>query len=111
MISRSQDRFPSESDGSLGCDTSSSVSTELSSCSKENRLSVIPSHWCKQTQSCIAEKKLNPQARCDIVRTLATLLVSKYGSHPTKQQVEFMVRQLILYHPFMRDDIETGYVS
>ena len=90
---------------------SSVNSSEISSCSKDTVSPVIPSHWCEQTQSCIDKKKLNPKARCDIVRTLATLLVSKHGSHPTKHQVEYIARQLILAFPFMRDDIGTGYVS
>ena len=79
---------------------SSVNSSELSSCSKDAVSPIIPSHWCEQTQACIDKKMLNPKARCDIVRTLGTLLVAKHGPHPTKQQVEYIARQLILTFPF-----------
>ena len=73
--------------------------------------SIIPLHWCKDTQECIDKKQLKWTARCDIVRTLGMLLVANHGPNPTKQQVENICKQLILTHPFMRDDIGTGYVS
>lgn len=72
---------------------------------------IIPSHWCGATQKCITEKKLNVKVRCDIVRTLITLLVAKHGPRPKTCEVEHVARQLILKYPFMRDDIGTGYVS
>ena len=61
-----------------------------------------------QSTSSLREK-IN--SRCDIVRTLATLIISKHGPHPTKSEVEHISRQVILKFPFMRDDIGTGYVT
>ena len=71
----------------------------------------IPSKWRDDTLACISEKKLTPSARKEIVQTLVTLVISKFGSNPTKAQLEIVARRLILKYPFMRDDIGTGYVS
>ena len=60
---------------------------------------------------CIKEKKMNHTARKEIVQTLVTLLIAKFGSNPSKAQCETVARRLILKYPFMRDDIGTGYVS
>ena len=54
---------------------------------------------------------LTTATRSDIVRTLVTLLTSKYGSKPTQQQIEDLARKLILKFPWMKDDIGNGYVS
>ena len=72
---------------------------------------VIPSHWSATTQKAIDEQKLDAKVRCDMVRTLATLLITKYGSQPRKCDIQQFARQLILKYPYMRDDIGTGYVS
>lgn len=98
-----------ESPSTSGC--SSIVSAGELSSRRSDCSTLIPSHWCQQTQVCIDEKKLNAKARCDIVRTLVTLLITKHGPYPTKSEVEHISRQLILKFPFMRDDIGTGYVS
>lgn len=54
---------------------------------------------------------LTTATRSDIVRTLVTLLTSKYGSKPTQQQIEDLARKLILKFPWMKDDMMNGYVS
>lgn len=88
---------------------SSCSSLDGSSASKSDpQTIVIPSHWSQQTQSVINERKLNTNARSDIVRTLVTLVISQHGTNP---QVENVCRQLVLKYPFMPDDIGTGYVS
>ena len=60
---------------------------------------------------CIKKKKLTPAARKEIVQPLMTLIIVKYGSNPSKEEIEAVARLLILKYPFMRDDIGTGYVS
>lgn len=89
---------------------SSDLSSSVSSKDTAGAL-VIPSHWTTTTQKAIDEQKLDPKIRGDIVRTMATLLITKYGPQPRKSEVEQFARQLILKYPFMRDDIGTGYVS
>ena len=59
---------------------------------------------------CIKSKRLTPSSRKEIVQTLVTLAITKFGSNPTKMQFEAIGRHLILKYPFMRDDIGTGYV-
>ncbi len=39
------------------------------------------------------------------------LMVAKYGTKPPRPKCEDVARQLILKHPFMRDDQGIGYVS
>ena len=71
----------------------------------------IPSHWRPETQYCIDRKCLNPEARNDIVRTLVTLSIAKFGPHPSRADCQHQARKLILQYPFMKDDIGVGYVS
>ena len=111
MTAPSQSTSPStvtiESPSTSGC--SSVVSAGELSSRRSDSNAVIPSHWCQKTQVCIDEKKMNFKARCYIVCSLATLLNSKHGPHPTKSEVEHISRQLILKFPFIRDDIGTEY--
>ena len=104
---KSANRSTSLSDGQF----SACSSLDGSSASKSDHTIIIPSHWSQQTQSVIDEKKLNPKARNDIIRTLVTLAVSQHGMNPTRNQVENICRELVLKYPFMRDDLGTGYVS
>lgn len=107
------DDFPvAEVRSKLDKQDASCSSLDGSSASKSDpQTIVIPSHWSQQTQSVINERKLNTNARSDIVRTLVTLVISQHGTNPTRNQVENVCRQLVLKYPFMRDDIGTGYVS
>lgn len=61
-------------------------------------------------QICIDEV-LDDESRSDIVRSLVTLLVSKFGSKPGRSRCEELSHQLILKYPFMKDDIGNEYVS
>lgn len=100
---------PISTTSSSASETSSGVSSSVSS--KDARCPSIPSHWSRSTQSAINDKKLDAKIRCDIVRTMVTLLIAKSGPHPNKSEIELFSRQLVLKYPFMRDDIGTGYVS
>ena len=71
----------------------------------------IPDHWREETEACIHDHALDGEARNDIVRTLVTLLVAKYGPRPGAARCQQMARALILKHPFMADDLGSGYVS
>ena len=97
---------------SSGSTSESSSSVSLSSAvSSKGKCPSIPSHWSSSTQKAIDEKKLDAKVRCDIVRTMVTLLIAKSGPHPKKSEIEQFSRQLVLKYPYMRDDIGTGYVS
>ena len=54
---------------------------------------------------------MDDESRSDVVRTLVTLLVAKYGPKPGRTHCEDLGRQLILKYPFMKDDLGNGYVS
>ena len=84
----------------------SSISTATSSDKIQ-----IPDYWREDTQDCIDAGVLDDSSRSDIVRTLVTLLVAKFGPRPGRARCEELGRQLILKYPFMRDDLGTGYVS
>ena len=71
----------------------------------------IPDHWREETESCIAARVLDSEARSDIVRTLVTLLVVRDGPKPGTSRCQQAARQLILKYPFMADDRGCGYVS
>lgn len=71
----------------------------------------IPDYWREETQNCIDAGVLDDSSRSDIVHTLVTLLVAKFGTRPRRARCEELARQLILKYPFMRDDLGTGYVS
>ena len=91
---------------------SSADKGELSSPPSSDIESVkIPSKWRDDTLASITEKQLTPAARKEIVQTLVTLVISRFGSNPSTSQFETVARRLILKYPFMRDDIGTGYVS
>ena len=72
---------------------------------------MIPSTWCPETQQCIDDQDMTPDARSDIVRTLVTLLTARVGPNPTHDQLGDIARQLVLKYPFMQDDLGNGYVS
>lgn len=99
--------LPSFSPTSCGPGSPSSVSTTPSRLDKV----YIPDFRKDDTQHCIDEGVLNNASPSDIVRTLVTLLVSKYGSRPGRVQLEEVGRVLILKYPFMKDEIGNGYVS
>ena len=71
----------------------------------------IPSHWRPETKACINRRQLTNESRLDIIRTLVTLTISKFGPEPTKHQLEEVARKLVLKYPFMKDDLGNGYVS
>lgn len=71
----------------------------------------IPYHWREETESCIAARVLDSEARSDIVHTLVTLLVVRYGPKPGTSRCQQAACQLILKYPFMADDLGCGYVS
>ena len=98
---------PSFSPTSCGPGSLSSVSTTPSRSDKV----CIPDFWREDTQRCIDEGVLDDASRSDIVRTLVTLLVSKYGPKPGRMRLEELGRALILKYPFMKDDLGNGYVS
>ena len=70
----------------------------------------IPSHWRQETEECIANQTLDTEARSDIVRTLITLMVAKFGPKLEAAKCQAVARQLILKYPFMADDLGCGYV-
>ncbi len=71
----------------------------------------IPSHWRPETQYCIDKKCLSAEARNDIIRTIVTLSIAKFGPRPSRADYQQQARKLILQYPFMKDDIGVGYVS
>ena len=71
----------------------------------------IPSHWRPETKACINRKQLTNESRLDIIRTLVTLSMSKFGPVPTRHQLEEVARKLVLKYPFMKDALGSGYVS
>ena len=63
---------------------SSADKGELSSPPSSDIESVeIPSKWRDDTLASITEKKLTPAARKEIVQTLVTLVMSRFGSNPS----------------------------
>lgn len=93
-------------------DTISVASTPRSSSSTSScQLIEIPTKWRPETQHCLDSKIINFESRNDIVRTLVTLLIVKFGSKPSRRQCEQASRALILQYPFLKDDIGPGYVS
>lgn len=66
---------------SPSCSTSITSSDLTSPSLIGKKDSIIPTHWCKGTQD--DRKQLKWTARCDIVRTLGTLLVANHGPNPT----------------------------
>ena len=110
--------LPSRPIGELDCSSSASPSqisnpsTPGSSVSKSSRsrLFEIPEHWRPEVEGCIRNQSLEESARCEIVRTLVCLLFSHFPK-PTREQCGSLARQLILKHPFMKDDMGNGYVS
>ena len=93
-------------------DTMSVVSTSsVNSSSSKSHLIDVPTHWHAETQHCLDTKAVSDEARNDIIRTLVTLLIGKYGSKPSRRQCEQASRALILQYPFLKDDLGPGYVS
>ena len=90
----------------------SNPSTPGSSVSKSSRCGLfeIPEHWRPEVEECIHNESLEESARCEIVRTLVSLLFSRF-TKPTREQCGSLARQLILKHTFMKDDMGNGYVS
>ena len=91
--------------------SSSPPSLASSTCTSASNTLEIPTHWRPETESCINRKILTKESRSDIVRTLVTLTIAKYGSRPTRNHCQQFARQLILQYPFLKDDIGNGYVS
>ena len=88
------------------------VSTSsVNSSSSKSHLIDVPTHWHAETQHCLDTKAVSDEARNDIIRTLVTLLIGKYGSKPSRRQCEQASRALILQYPFLKDDLGPGYVS
>ena len=56
----------------------------------------------------IENKKLNQN---NIIRTLVTHLIVKFGSATTRNQCELAGKNLLLQYPHMKDDIGNRYVS
>lgn len=83
--------------------------SSFSTTSQSDKLSILE-FWREDTQICIDEV-LDDESRSDIVRSLVTLLVSKFGLKPGRSRCEELSRQLILKYPFMKDDIGNEYVS
>ncbi len=90
----------------------SNPSTPKSSMSQSNQCHQfeIPEHWRPEVEECIYNQSLEDSARCEIVRTLVNLLFSNFGK-PTRNQCGSLARQLIIKHPFTKDDMGNGYVS
>ena len=84
-----------------------SLSSSVASTSKKI---IIPDHWRQETETCIEKRALDSDARCDISRTLVTLLVVKFGPKVSSAQCQDVARQLILKYRWMADDMGTGYV-
>ena len=61
--------------------------------------------------ACYNRRQLTNESRLDIIRTLVSLTISKFGPEPTKHQLEEVARKLVLKYPFMKDDLGNGYVS
>lgn len=55
-------------------------------------------------------KCLTPNARQEIVRTVASQLFAK-TQRPNRSDCDQVARQLILKFPFTKDDLGCGYVS
>lgn len=69
----------------------------------------LPTHWRPEVESCIQDKSFSDSARNDIVRTVVSLLFSKYRK-PSRAQCDDLARKLILKYPFARDGLGNGYV-
>ena len=69
--------------------------------------SVCADHWCPDVEECITTESPEESARCEIVRTLVSLLFSCFAK-PTREQCGVLAQQLILKHPFMKDDMGNG---
>ena len=89
---------------------SASVSSFSTTPSRNEKL-LIPNFWRDETQECIEIGVLDDESRSDITRTLVTLLTAKYGPKPGKGNLQELARQLILKHPFVKDDMGSDYVS
>lgn len=106
-VQRARFISPSPSPGPIDDGSVSGFSTA----SHSARIIQIPNHWREETQECIDEGVMDDDSRSDIVRTLVTLLVAKYGPKPGRARCEELSRLLILKYPFMKDDLGNGYVS
>ena len=93
---------------------SGSICTEQSSIASSaaaNTHSItIPDHWRPEVEECLRKKCLTPNARQEIVRTVANQLFAK-SQRPTRSDCDQVSRQLILKYPFTKDDLGCGYVS
>ena len=102
---------PSLSPGPISPKDDGSVSSFSTATSHSARTIQIPDHWREETQDSIEEGVMDDDSRSDIVRTLVTLMVAKYGPKPGRARCEELSRLLILKYPFMKDDLGNGYVS
>lgn len=91
--------------------TSRSSASSPSTCALSGLNIDIPSQWRPETLTCIEKKVLNNQTRCDIIRTLVTITMSKVGPKPSRDHIEQVARKLVMKYPFMADDHGNGYTS
>jgi hypothetical protein len=93
---------------------SGSICTEQSSIASSAAASTqaisIPDHWRPEVEDCLRKMCLTPNARQEIVRTVASQLFAK-SQRPTRSDCDQVARQLILKYPFTKDDLGCGYVS
>lgn len=89
----------------------SPVSSELSVLVVSSNMDddiALPTHWRPEVESCLRDQTFTDSARNDIVRTMVSLLFSKYPK-PSRAQCEDLAKKLILKYPFSRDDLGNGY--
>ena len=89
------------------CTESSSIA---SSAAANTHTISIPDHWRPEVEDCLRKKCLTPNARQEIIRTVASQLFAK-SQKPNRNDCDQVARQLILKYPFTKDDLGCGYVS
>ena len=92
--------------GSIGTESSSIAS---SAAATANAIS-IPDHWRPEVEECLRKKCLTPNARHEIIRTVANQLFAR-SQRPNRSDCDQVAMQLILKYPFTKDDLGCGYVS
>ena len=93
---------------------SGSISNESSSIASSAAATantiIIPDHWRPEVEDYLRKKCLTPNARQEIVRTVASQLFAR-SQRPNRSDCDQVARQLILKYPFAKDDLGCGYVS
>ena len=89
------------------CTKQSSIA---SSAAANTHAITIPDHWHPAVEDCLCKKCLTPNARQEIVCTVASQFFAK-SQRPTRSDCDQVARQLILKHPFTKDYLGCGYVS